>query len=579
MRTGRDLVVGGRTALSVYPALGLDDGRGVAVGAAGDGGRAVRADEAARGAGAAAAAAEPPGDDRATGAQRAGIRSQNRRARRQELGVRRTCGASSYSGDDHGCAGPDSAATRPGRQRGDSGGTQGIPAQFVEGRRDVVPQRTAKELEGGTRARRQAVQDVALGDVRIENGTVRYTDVRGGILEEVRAINARVSAKSLSSPVEAKGDLALRGDKVEFDGRVGSPRALMEERSSRVALAITSPKAAGRFDGSLSVAKGPQADGTIKLETRSLRALAGWIGAPVQPGPGLGPLSLEGEVKSSATWVALNNAKIQLDAISATGNVTVDMIGGRPSVKGNLRLGARRSQSVSGGARRGEGRRRGRCAGNYRPGQSRWPCGQRQSGRAGQGLHAALRLERHADRSEGAGPARCGRSAVGGKSDLSGDQGRGDAGGPRAQKPCAQDDDRRGAPLWRRRARSRHDRADRSDGGGLGQPDARRGDGAAAAQGRERVRLDRRQGPDPAGGRRQRRASAADHGKPVGQGRIRVHGRRHHRLQCAADDPRHPTRPDRRLQPDCRPSAPTSARPAPRSRSATAWRKPRISGR
>lgn len=191
----------------------------------------------------------------------------------------------------------------------------------------------------GKSARNLPMQDIALGDVRIDNGTVRYRDERAGVAEEIRAINARVSAKSLSTPLEARGALTLRGDKMDFEGRIGSPRALLEARPSRVALAVTSPKATARFDGSLVTAKSAQLDGNVKLDTRSLRTLAGWIGATLPTASGFGPLSLEGELKTGATWVSLNNAKVQLDAISGTGNVNVDMVSGKPSVKAALRLG------------------------------------------------------------------------------------------------------------------------------------------------------------------------------------------------------------------------------------------------
>lgn len=188
--------------------------------------------------------------------------------------------------------------------------------------------------------RRAAVPDIALGEVSIENGTVRYRDERAGLAEEVRAINARLAGKTLASPIEAKGDLLLRGDKIDFDGRIGSPRALLEERSSRVTLMVVSPRATSRYDGSLSLAKTAQLDGTIKVETPSVRALADWLGAKLRPGPGLGAFELEGDLKAGGTSINLDNAKVRIDAISGTGNASVDMSSARPSVRAGLRLGA-----------------------------------------------------------------------------------------------------------------------------------------------------------------------------------------------------------------------------------------------
>lgn len=198
----------------------------------------------------------------------------------------------------------------------------------------------APPSSAGAGGRRASIPDIALGDVSIENGTVRYRDERGGLSEEVRAIDARLAGKTLASPIEAKGDLQLRGEKIDFDGRIGSPKALLEERSSRVTLTVASPRVTSRYDGSLSLAKTAQLDGNFRVETPSVRALAGWLGAKLQPGPGLGAFQLEGDLKAGGTSVTLDNAKVRLDAISGTGSAHVDISAARPNLQANLRLGA-----------------------------------------------------------------------------------------------------------------------------------------------------------------------------------------------------------------------------------------------
>lgn len=187
--------------------------------------------------------------------------------------------------------------------------------------------------------RSQAVQDIALGDIRIDDGTVRYRDDRGGTSEELQAINLRLTGKSLASPLEAKGNLSLRGEKMDVDARLSSPKALLEERPSRIALTLTSQRGASRYDGSVNLAQGPQLDGAIKLDSTSVRGFARWIGANLPDGPGLGAFALESELKSGPTWLALTNAKVRLDQVNATGSINLDVIGGRPTLKTNLRIG------------------------------------------------------------------------------------------------------------------------------------------------------------------------------------------------------------------------------------------------
>ncbi len=190
-------------------------------------------------------------------------------------------------------------------------------------------------------ARSGSLQDIALGDVRIANGTIRYRDDRSGLAEEIKAIDARLSAKSLTSPAEAKGSFALRGDQVDFDARLTTPRALMEERPVRLALDIASPRASGRYVGSLSIARGGEVDGNLKLDVPSVRGFAQWAGLPPSAAPSIGVLGLESDVKNGATWIAFNNAKLKIDQITATGTAQIDAVpGSRPNLKANLKLGA-----------------------------------------------------------------------------------------------------------------------------------------------------------------------------------------------------------------------------------------------
>ena len=246
-------------------------------------------------------------------------------------------------------------AQAPRNQGSKSGSEQSLPPELEEFLRNsskggAAPPAAAPNTNPATSptattsprsARRsQPVQDIALGDIRIDNGTIRYRDDRGGAAEDVQAINLRLKGKSLATPLEAKGDLALRGEKIDVDARLSSPKALLEERPSRVALTLTSPRGGGRYDGSLNLAQGPQFDGAIKLDTTSVRGFARWIGANLPDGPGLGAFTLESELKTGPTWLALTNAKARLDQINATGSVNLDVVGGRPTLKTNLRIGA-----------------------------------------------------------------------------------------------------------------------------------------------------------------------------------------------------------------------------------------------
>ena len=192
----------------------------------------------------------------------------------------------------------------------------------------------------GKPAPASAASDIAIGDINIENGTIRYRDARSGTAQDLTAINARVAAKSLQSPAEAKGTLVLRGDKVAFDARLSTPRTLMEQRPARLVLALTTPRASSHYDGTLGLAQGPALEGALKLDTASLRSLAGWLGAALPDTGGLAAMSFKGDVKTGPTWLAVSNGELRLDDTTASGTVNVDLVAGRPHIKANIKVSA-----------------------------------------------------------------------------------------------------------------------------------------------------------------------------------------------------------------------------------------------
>ncbi len=226
--------------------------------------------------------------------------------------------------------------------RDKGGAPQGLPPELEEFIRNSSQGGATSPSPTGQKGpqRNSPANDIAFGDVRIANGKIRYRDERSGTAEELSAINLRLTGRSLSTPLEAKGNVALRGDKLDIESRLSSPKALLEERPSRMSLVLASPRASGRFDGSLGLAKGPQLDGNLKLDTKSLRSLVEWLGVAIGQGEGLAGFSLESELKTGPTWVALNNAKARLDNVNVTGSANLDFVSGRPSLKTNLRLSA-----------------------------------------------------------------------------------------------------------------------------------------------------------------------------------------------------------------------------------------------
>jgi AsmA protein len=181
-------------------------------------------------------------------------------------------------------------------------------------------------------------QHLDLGEVLVENGTVRYRDARGGVAHELDGINARVGFTALSRPLDIEASLAWRGERVEIDGRLASLEDILTGQPARLALGLAGNHGTASYDGTLALEHGFAAEGALKGETRSARALARWLGARLPAANGFGPATLEASLAAAGSGARLGDVTVAIDGATATGTVGLDLSGGRPLVSADLQL-------------------------------------------------------------------------------------------------------------------------------------------------------------------------------------------------------------------------------------------------
>ena len=182
------------------------------------------------------------------------------------------------------------------------------------------------------------IKHVQLGDVRIEDGTLRYTDERSGKTQQVSAVNVQVAMQSLNSPVTAKGNLAWQGEKIDFDGKLSTAKMVLEEKPARLVFKADNRNINASFDGAVQIHDGADLEGKITAKSESVKSLAKWLGSTLPPVTGFGPLSLAGTLKTNGNVTSLSNANLGLDGATGTGTVTVTTGGVRPAVQATLKL-------------------------------------------------------------------------------------------------------------------------------------------------------------------------------------------------------------------------------------------------
>ena len=185
------------------------------------------------------------------------------------------------------------------------------------------------------------VSEIKLGDIRIENGTLTYSDATSGAHERLDAINLTVKLPDLESPLQADGALAYKNQTIKLNLKLDQPLEVIRGGASPLQLAVNSTPARLGFTGRITNGAQPSAAGGLDLAVPSIRKLAAWLGKPFDfPGQGLQTLTLKGKLDGSPQRVALTDVAIGLDQIAAKGEVVADLGGAVPKVNGRLDLGA-----------------------------------------------------------------------------------------------------------------------------------------------------------------------------------------------------------------------------------------------
>jgi AsmA protein len=213
--------------------------------------------------------------------------------------------------------------------------------QTGETQQQAAPEQPGAATEQPGGGMRLPITQVKLGEIRIQDGTLTFSDARSGAEQRIEAINLDLDLPDLQSPMAAHGSLAYRGKPVELALAVERPLALVQGGSSPVRVTGKAPDLALTFDGALDNAATPRGAGAIEVNVASIRDLAAWLAEPIAfKGEGLRTFRLSGKLEGSPSQIALSDAKLALDAIEGQGNLAVDLSGQVPQVTGRLDLGA-----------------------------------------------------------------------------------------------------------------------------------------------------------------------------------------------------------------------------------------------
>lgn len=213
---------------------------------------------------------------------------------------------------------------------------------------------------------RSPLAELALGDVRVVDGSVRYLDERTGVRHQADAVNLKLALTSIASPLTAAGSFAWSGETVTLESTLGSVEAALRGQPAPLAAKVDGVRASSRFEGAMTLGEAIALEGKVNAKTDSVRALARWLGQRLPRAKGFGAMSLDGNLKVAGSSLTLADATLALDGATATGTLSVEAGGAKPLVRASLKMSELDLNLYMASKDRGEGgaRRGGARAGS-----------------------------------------------------------------------------------------------------------------------------------------------------------------------------------------------------------------------
>ena len=167
-----------------------------------------------------------------------------------------------------------------------------------------------------------ADNQVSFSEIRIQDGVLNYEDAATRGTEKFEDIDLSLAWPSISRSFAATGQFDWRGERV--DGTISFSdflAALSGERSGLKARIASAPLKLA-FDGSVANRTSPMMEGTLTIDSPSLRNALRWTGQPQPASGGFGRFALKARANVVGPSIALTNVNVELDGNTAEGVMT-----------------------------------------------------------------------------------------------------------------------------------------------------------------------------------------------------------------------------------------------------------------
>ncbi|MEZ5960926.1 MAG: AsmA family protein [Hyphomonadaceae bacterium] len=187
-----------------------------------------------------------------------------------------------------------------------------------------------------TAEKETTIEDLRLDDVRLTDGMISFQGAEGEAPLVLENVDASLALESLDAPAQLQAAFDYRGERMNIDGEIGLPRAVLEKGETPLTARVNTAPLDASFDGTFNSENGALA-GALEASGSNLRNLLAWMGSPMGEGGGFRNYSLNARMERQGETTRLSDATIRLDNINASGDLTLIMPeGGRMRVDGAL---------------------------------------------------------------------------------------------------------------------------------------------------------------------------------------------------------------------------------------------------
>ncbi len=183
-----------------------------------------------------------------------------------------------------------------------------------------------------------ADNQVSFSEIRIQDGVLNYEDAANHLSEMLDDIDLSLAWPSISRSFAATGQFDWRGERV--DGSVSASdfvAALSGDRSGVKARLASAPLKLA-FDGTVANRTSMMMEGTLTIDSPSLRNALRWTGQPPPGSGGFGRFALKARANVVGASIALTNVNVELDGNFAEGVMTYAN-NGRQTLQATLAAG------------------------------------------------------------------------------------------------------------------------------------------------------------------------------------------------------------------------------------------------